>query len=87
MLYAATNFPILSPIKPSQQPHAITFYGFVRSLGQVFGISIGATIFTNELTDSLPAAFAEQLGGHGGELAYAAIPAIQQMYVRFLQGF
>ncbi|GAA6007140.1 MDR family MFS transporter [Rhodotorula paludigena] len=79
MLYAATNFPILSPIKPSQQPHAITFYGFVRSLGQVFGISIGATIFTNELTDSLPAAFAEQLGGHGGELAYAAIPVIQQI--------
>ncbi|GAA6054719.1 hypothetical protein JCM3770_000047 [Rhodotorula araucariae] len=79
MLYAATNFPILAPLKPSQQPHAITFFGFVRSFGQVFGIAIGSTIFSNELTKKLPAEFASQFGDMTGDVAYALIPQIKNL--------
>ncbi|BGP49770.1 hypothetical protein JCM10450v2_005675 [Rhodotorula kratochvilovae] len=79
MLYAATNFPVLAPLKPSQQPHAITFFGFVRSFGQVFGIAIGSTIFSNELTKNLPEEFASQFGEMTGDIAYALIPQIKTL--------
>ncbi|TNY20768.1 major facilitator superfamily domain-containing protein [Rhodotorula diobovata] len=77
MLYAATNFPILAPLKPSQQPYAITFFGFVRSFGQLFGITISSTIMSNQLSMKLPDAF---VGGEiTGDAAYALIPQIKNL--------
>ncbi|GAA6035590.1 hypothetical protein JCM8097_004917 [Rhodosporidiobolus ruineniae] len=75
LLYAATNFPVLAPLKPAQQPHAMAFYGFIRSFGQVFGIAIGSTVLQNQLAKKLPADFAAQFGE--GEIAFAAIPYIK----------
>ncbi|ORY69454.1 iron permease [Leucosporidium creatinivorum] len=78
IIYAATNFPVLAPLKPSQQPHAMAFYGFVRSFGQVFGIAIGSTILQNQLTKNLPAEFTAQLGG-SAEIAFSSIPLIADL--------
>ncbi|GAA5878611.1 hypothetical protein JCM8547_003844, partial [Rhodosporidiobolus lusitaniae] len=77
ILYASTNFPVLAPLKPAQQPHAMAFYGFVRSFGQVFGIAIGSTVLQNELVKKLPEQFAAQFGH--GEIAFAAIPYIKAL--------
>ena len=72
LLYSATNFPVLAPLQPNQQPAAMGFFNFARSLGQVFGIAIGNTVLTNQLHKKLPAAF---LAAHGAS-AEAAIPYI-----------
>jgi hypothetical protein len=58
----------------------MAFFGFVRSLGSVFGITIGSTILQNRLAQTLPASFAAQVGGRG-DLAFAAIPMIKDLYV------
>lgn len=75
LLYSAPNFPILAPLRPDQQPQAMGFFNFARSLGQVFGIAIGNTALTNQLRKRLPAAF---LAAHGAS-AEAAIPFIQAL--------
>ncbi|ORY63676.1 iron permease [Leucosporidium creatinivorum] len=75
VLYASTNFPVLAPLKPSQQPHAMAFFGFTRAFGQVFGIAIGSTVLQNQLTKNLPSEFTSQLGG-SSEIAFSAIPLI-----------
>ncbi|KDE09667.1 hypothetical protein MVLG_00073 [Microbotryum lychnidis-dioicae p1A1 Lamole] len=75
ILYSATNFPVLAPLKPSQQPHAMAFFAFVRSFGQVLGISIGSTILQNELAKNLPEAFLAMFHGNA-EIAFPAIPII-----------
>ncbi|GAA6025386.1 hypothetical protein JCM11491_002701 [Sporobolomyces phaffii] len=77
MLYSASNFPILAPVTPAQQPFASAFYGFTRSFGQVFGIAIGSTVLQNRLNSLLPAAFLDQFGS--GDIAFAAIPVIKTL--------
>lgn len=78
ILYAGTNFPVLSPLRPEQHPQAMAFYAFVRSLGQVFGIAIGSTVLQNGLSKNLPEAFLHQIGGNAGN-ALAAIPSIKDL--------
>ncbi|GAA6000896.1 hypothetical protein JCM10207_004709 [Rhodosporidiobolus poonsookiae] len=77
LAYSSTQFPLLAALKPSEQPHAVAFFGFVRSFGQVFGIAISATVLQNELAKRLPETFAAQFGG--GEIAFAAIPYIKAL--------
>lgn len=80
ILYTGTQFAVLAPLSPRQQPHAIAFFGFVRALGQVFGISIGTTALQNQLNKKLPAVFIAEIGG-SAEAAFAAIPRISSLYV------
>ncbi|GAA5882584.1 hypothetical protein JCM3774_002731 [Rhodotorula dairenensis] len=77
VLYPATEFPVVAPLTPAQQPQGVTFINFVRSFGQVFGISIGTTVLGNQLSKHLPADFAASLGK--GEGAIAAIPYIKDL--------
>ena len=77
ILYSSTNFSVLAPLKPSQQPQGSAFYALVRAAGQVVGISIGSTILQNRLAETLPSAFAAKFGG--GEIAFAAIPVIKNL--------
>ncbi|KPV74144.1 uncharacterized protein RHOBADRAFT_15707 [Rhodotorula graminis WP1] len=77
MLYSATNFAVLAPVKPARQPYAITFYGFVRSFGQLFGIVIGSTVVSNQLQKNLPAAYVAQYGELVGDATFALIPQIK----------
>ncbi|GAA6026165.1 hypothetical protein JCM11491_006596 [Sporobolomyces phaffii] len=77
-LYSSTNFAVLAPLRPAQQPYASAFYGFNRAAGQVFGISIGSSILQNRLNATLPRELLAKLGG-GGEIAFAAIPVIKTL--------
>ncbi|GAA5882906.1 hypothetical protein JCM16303_006639 [Sporobolomyces ruberrimus] len=77
-LYSSTNFAVLAPLSPSQQPYASAFYGFIRAAGQVFGISIGSSVLQNRLNATLPPALLAKLGG-SGEIAFAAIPIIKTL--------
>ncbi|SCV71578.1 BQ2448_3166 [Microbotryum intermedium] len=75
ILYGCLDFPVLAPLQPSQQPHAMAFFGFTHSFGQVLGISLGATILQNELSRHLPH---DIVASHFGNarFAYSAIPDI-----------
>ncbi|BGP26001.1 major facilitator superfamily protein [Rhodotorula toruloides] len=77
-LYAGLNFPVLAPIPVQQQPLAMAFFGFIRSLGQVFGITVGSTILQNQLAKKMPQEYAAQFGGRG-DAAFAAIPLIKDL--------
>ncbi|SGY62230.1 BQ5605_C007g04668 [Microbotryum silenes-dioicae] len=87
ILYGCLDFPVLAPLKPSQQPHAMEFFGFTHSFGQVLGISLGASILQNELSRHLPP---EVVLSHfaNAKYAYSAIPDIHllpelvQLHVR-----
>ncbi|SCZ89118.1 BZ3500_MvSof-1268-A1-R1_Chr1-1g00969 [Microbotryum saponariae] len=87
ILYGCLDFPVLAPLKPSQQPHAMAFFGFTHSFGQVLGISLGASILQNELSRHLPP---EVVSSHfaNAKYAYSAIPDIHllpepvQLHVR-----
>lgn len=78
ILYAAVNFPVLAPLPPSLNAHAMSFLAFSRSFGQVFGIVIGSTTLSNQLKKRLPAAFLETLPGGPGS-AYSHITEISSI--------
>ncbi|SCZ90251.1 BZ3500_MvSof-1268-A1-R1_Chr1-3g01870 [Microbotryum saponariae] len=104
ILYSSTNFPVLAPLKASQQPHAVSleqlgtsthtptiqsdpssfpqmaFFSFMRAFGEVFGISIGATILQNSLAANLPREFLALFHGEA-EIAFSAIPKIVDLHV------
>jgi hypothetical protein len=42
ILYAATTYPVLAPLPPSLAGQALAFMVFVRSFGNVLGITVGA---------------------------------------------
>lgn len=71
-LSTALRFPILAPLRPAQHPQAMGFFQFSRSLGQVFGITIGSAVFTNRLGRTLPAAFVEAHGASEAAISYVA---------------
>ncbi|KAI0750018.1 major facilitator superfamily domain-containing protein [Daedaleopsis nitida] len=81
IIYAATYFPVLSPLPVSENAHALAFFSFCRSFSAVWGISIGATVLQNELSSRLPQEFLDIVGGSGTgvDLAYAAIPLIPHL--------
>lgn len=74
-LYSAATFPVLAPLPPSMAGQALAFQAFCRSLGGVFGITIGSTTLANELAQRLPAEYVAGLAG-GTAGAYADIPNI-----------
>ncbi|KAI0826717.1 Mfs1.2 [Trametes gibbosa] len=75
MIFAATYFPVLSPLPVSENAHALAFFAFCRSFAGIWGISVGASVLQNELSKRLPQEFLVQLGT-GVDLSYATIPHI-----------
>lgn len=78
MLYAAPNFAILAPLPPALNAPAMAFGAFTRSFGQVFGITIGSVVLTNQFGERLPQELISQLPG-GVAAAYSAIPEIASL--------
>lgn len=78
ILYASTGFAVLAPLPPALNAHAMAFHAFSRSFGQVFGITIGSVVLTNQLAQRLPAAASSALPG-GAADAYSAIPTIKDI--------
>ncbi|KAG8908872.1 hypothetical protein FRC01_007214 [Tulasnella sp. 417] len=77
ILYPITSFPVLAPIPVTQSSYALALWTFVRSYGQMWGITIGATVLQNELKKRLPGDFLSLFPKQNVEIAYAAIPMIR----------
>ncbi|KAL8287529.1 hypothetical protein RQP46_003387 [Phenoliferia psychrophenolica] len=79
ILYTATIFPVVAPLPPSRHPQAMAFHAFVRSFGQVLGITGGSTILTNGLSSKLPAEYVAMLPEGSASNAVAAIPTVMHL--------
>ncbi|KAJ7488107.1 iron permease [Mycena latifolia] len=75
ILTTATYFPVLAPLPISENAHAVAFFIFTRAFGQVWGVTIGATVLQNRLSKDLPASFKGAFP-QGTQIAYAVIPLI-----------
>ncbi|KZO94654.1 MFS multidrug transporter [Calocera viscosa TUFC12733] len=78
VLWSSTEFPVLAPLSVGQNAQALSFFAFIHSAANTFGITIGGAVLQNELRRRLPAAFAE-LFPQGVDIAYAAIPHIASL--------
>ncbi|KAI0709719.1 iron permease [Earliella scabrosa] len=78
MLFTATTFPILAPLPVELNASALSFFIFVRTFFQAWGITVGATVLQNELSSRLPSDFLASLPS-GVEISYAAIPQIRAL--------
>ncbi|KAL8291646.1 hypothetical protein RQP46_001904 [Phenoliferia psychrophenolica] len=74
-----TSIPcFLAPLPPALAGRALAFLVFVRSFGNILGITVGSTVLANELGQRLPASFIATLpGGLSG--AYSSIPYIAEL--------
>ncbi|EAU87380.2 MFS multidrug transporter [Coprinopsis cinerea okayama7 len=75
IIFAATYFPVLSPLPVTLNASALALFAFVRSLAQIWGITFGSVALTNELAKRLPNQIVSVTAG-GIERVYAFIPAI-----------
>ncbi|KAL0572510.1 hypothetical protein V5O48_009452 [Marasmius crinis-equi] len=79
ILAAAGYFPVLAPLEVTQNAYALAFFAFGRTFAGVWGISIGNTVFQNELQKRLSPELVEALGV--GDLSadklYALVPEIR----------
>ncbi|KAJ7784904.1 major facilitator superfamily domain-containing protein [Mycena maculata] len=75
ILSTATYFPVLAPLPISENAHALAFFIFTRAFGQVWGVTIGATVLQNRLAKHLPRSF-DGVFPQGTQIAYAVIPLI-----------
>ncbi|KAM5544688.1 hypothetical protein V8D89_001586 [Ganoderma adspersum] len=78
MLFTATTFPILAPLPVELNASALSFFIFIRTFFQAWGITVGATVLQNQLQSRLPEAFLATLP-QGVEISYAAIPQIKDL--------
>ncbi|KIM90095.1 hypothetical protein PILCRDRAFT_1464 [Piloderma croceum F 1598] len=76
LLFTATTFPILAALPVSDNASALSFFIFIRSFFQSWGITIGATVLQNRLRIRLPQSYLATLPPAGVELAYAIIPQL-----------
>ncbi|KAI0352111.1 Mfs1.1 [Trametes cingulata] len=78
IIYSATYFPVLAPLPISSTAFALSFFVFVRTFAQIWGVTIGGALLQNELSRRLPAAVKDSIPGIGN-VAYAVIPLIPTM--------
>jgi len=78
IIFATTYFPVLSPLPVSLNAQALAMFAFVRSMAQIWGISFGATMLTNELSRTLPEQFVG-VAAKGIDHVFAFIPEIPGM--------
>ncbi|KAL0056701.1 hypothetical protein AAF712_016693 [Marasmius tenuissimus] len=79
-LASAGYFPVLAPLDVTQNAYALAFFAFGRTFAGVWGISIGNTIFQNELRKRLHPELIQSLGStfsHNVEELYAFLPQIR----------
>ncbi|KAH7920100.1 MFS multidrug transporter [Leucogyrophana mollusca] len=78
ILFAATYFPVLSPLPVSANAHALAFFAFLRSFALIWAVTIGSAILTNQLAKWLPSDFVATIPG-GASNIYAIIPEVRNL--------
>ncbi|KAH9954618.1 major facilitator superfamily domain-containing protein [Lactifluus volemus] len=77
-IHVTSMYPILASIPVTQTAPAMTLFVFLRSLGNMWGVTVGGAILQNELKMNLPASFIAQLP-QGVEIAFSSIPNIPSL--------
>ncbi|SCZ96345.1 BZ3500_MvSof-1268-A1-R1_Chr8-2g10131 [Microbotryum saponariae] len=75
---AATVFPVLAPLSPALAGPALGFLVFIRSFGNLLGVTIGSVILTNELKQKALQEWLTSIPG-GVSGAFASIPSIASL--------
>ncbi|PFH49132.1 hypothetical protein AMATHDRAFT_148324 [Amanita thiersii Skay4041] len=78
IVYSVTFFPVLAPLPVKENAHALALFTFIRSFGQIWGVTIGSTIIQGYLATHLPPEFVAQFP-QGTEIAYSTIPLINKL--------
>ncbi|KAJ3858401.1 major facilitator superfamily domain-containing protein [Lentinula novae-zelandiae] len=78
IIYSVAYFPVLAPLPPSHNAHALAFFAFCRSFAGVWGITIGGTILQNVLYKQLPAELS-QSSTFGASFLYSDIQKIASL--------
>ncbi|KAJ3019302.1 hypothetical protein NUW54_g122 [Trametes sanguinea] len=78
ILYSAAYFPVLAPLPVTSTAFALSFYVFLRSFAQIWGVTIGGALLQNELQRRLPLTVQNAIPGLNN-VAYAVIPLIPTM--------
>ncbi|OSC99153.1 Mfs1.1 [Trametes coccinea BRFM310] len=78
ILYSAAYFPVLAPLPITSTAFALSFYVFLRSFAQIWGVTIGGALLQNELQRRLPLTVQNAIPGLNN-VAYAVIPLIPTM--------
>jgi len=76
IIFALTYFPVLSPLSVTLNAQALALFAFIRSMAQIWGITFGSAILTNQLAKNLPPQFTIDFAEGGVEKVYALIPLI-----------
>ncbi|TCD68656.1 hypothetical protein EIP91_010177 [Steccherinum ochraceum] len=80
IMYSAAYFPVLAPLPVTQNAYALSGYVFIRTLFQVWGVTIGGAILQNELQNNLPQSIlSSPLLLPGESVAYTIIPLIPSL--------
>ncbi|KAJ3489538.1 hypothetical protein NLI96_g2074 [Meripilus lineatus] len=77
ILYTVTDFPVLASLPISQNARALSFYAFVRSFANAWGVTVGGSIVQNELKKRLPDNIPNVVANAG--LAYSIVPEIRYL--------
>ncbi|KAI0730581.1 Mfs1.2 [Earliella scabrosa] len=78
MTYSATYFPVLAPLPLESSAPALSFFVFVRTFAQIWGVSVGGAILQNGLQSRLPQSIQQSIPGLRN-IAYAVVPLVPGM--------
>ncbi|OCH88921.1 MFS general substrate transporter [Obba rivulosa] len=79
LVYSTGYFPVLAPLPVELNGLALAFYTFLRSLAQVWAVTIGGTILQNGLSNRLPASFSSHFNSDSAGIAYSVVPQIPSL--------
>ncbi|KAJ7759151.1 major facilitator superfamily domain-containing protein [Mycena metata] len=75
ILYSAAYFPVLAPLPVTSNSSALSFFVFIRTLAQIWGITVGGAVLQNVLQRRAPGSL-PCISSSTGNLAYSIIPCV-----------
>ncbi|KAJ6498325.1 major facilitator superfamily domain-containing protein [Mycena vulgaris] len=75
ILYSAAYFPVLAPLPVTANSWALSFFIFIRTLAQIWGITVGGAVLQNILQRRAPGSL-PCVSSSTGNLAYSIIPCV-----------
>ncbi|EGO00143.1 hypothetical protein SERLA73DRAFT_72881 [Serpula lacrymans var. lacrymans S7.3] len=80
IVFSGTYFPVLAPLPVTSNAYALSFFVFVRTLTQVWAVTIEGAVLQNELQKRTPVTlFHGTQSAQSTDIAYSIIPLIPQL--------
>ncbi|KAJ6456450.1 major facilitator superfamily domain-containing protein [Mycena sanguinolenta] len=74
ILYSAAYFPVLAPLPVTSNAFALSFFVFIRTLAQIWGITVGGAVLQNVLQRRTPGS--SPCASSSTNLVYSIIPCV-----------